>query len=161
MKFWYAIGAAGLVGLPGLAQAVDFATEVHPILASRCDVCHSGAKPAGGLSLASRALALSGGASGPAIEPGNGAESLLIQKVSGKKGATMPAGGEPLSATQIATLRAWIDQGANWPRGKVAPGGASKSAHWSFQPIRRPALPLESATLRAPARTQTRSAGAS
>jgi hypothetical protein len=139
MKFWYAIGAAGLVGLPGLAQAVDFATEVHPILASRCDVCHSGAKPAGGLSLASRALALSGGTSGPAIEPGNGAESLLIQKVSGKKGATMPAGGEPLSAAQIATLRAWIDQGAVWPENPVAP-----AAGWSA-PIapRRPEAPVD------------------
>jgi hypothetical protein len=54
MKLWHAIGAA-LVGLPGDAQAVE------------------GAKPAGGLSLASRALALSGGLSGPAIQPGKGA----------------------------------------------------------------------------------------
>ena len=91
MKLGYAIGAAALLGLPGLAQAVDFATEVHPILASRCAGCHSGARPAGGLSLASRALALSGGITGPAIEPGNGEDSLLIQKVSGKKGAIMPA----------------------------------------------------------------------
>jgi len=122
MKLGYTIGVAAIVaGLPGLAQAVDFATEVHPVLASRCAVCHSGAKPAGGLSLESRALALSGGISGPAIEPGNGAESLLIQKVTGKKGATMPAGGEPLSAAQIATLRAWIDEGAVWPENPAAP----------------------------------------
>ena len=135
MKLWHAIGAAALVGWPGLAQAVDFANEVHPILASRCDVCHSGAKPAGGLSLGSRALALSGGISGPAIEPGKGAESLLIQKVSGKKGATMPAGGEPLTAAQIATLREWIDEGAVWPETPTAPAAGWSAPIAPRQPV--------------------------
>ena len=27
----------------------------------------------------------------------------------------MPAAGEPLTAEQIATLRAWVDEGAVWP----------------------------------------------
>jgi hypothetical protein len=122
------IRAAALLALPGLAQTVDFATEVHPILAARCAPCHSGAKPAAGLSLASRALVLTGGASGPAMAPGNSAGSLLIEKISGQRGAIMPASGEPLTAAQIDTLRAWIDAGAIWPEtaanssGSVAPG---------------------------------------
>jgi hypothetical protein len=111
------IRAAALLALPGLAQAVDFATEVHPILATRCTPCHSGAKPAAGLSFASRALALA------AITPGDSAASLLIQKVTGERGAIMPASGEPLTAAQIATLRAWIDEGAVWPEAAPIPTG--------------------------------------
>jgi mono/diheme cytochrome c family protein len=111
------IRAAALLALPGLAQAVDFATEVHPILAARCAPCHGGAKPAAGLSFANRALALA------AIVPGDSGASLLIQKVSGRRGAIMPASGEPLTAAQIATLRAWIDAGAVWPEtAPVTPG---------------------------------------
>jgi mono/diheme cytochrome c family protein len=117
------IRAAALLAFPCLAQAVDFATEVHPILAARCAGCHSGAKPAAGLSLTSRALALAGGANGPAITPGNSSDSLLIQKVAGERGAIMPASGEPLTAAQIATLRAWIDAGAVWPETAPVPAG--------------------------------------
>jgi hypothetical protein len=115
--------AAALLALPGLAHAVDFATEVHPILAARCAPCHSGAKPAAGLSLTSRASALTGGASGPAMVPGDSGDSLLIWKVSGQSGAIMPASGEPLTASQIATLRAWIDAGAVWPEAAPIPAG--------------------------------------
>src|SRR5450759_4088360 len=107
--------AATLLVFPGMGLAADFATGIHPILAGRCAPCHSGMTPAAGLSLASRAALLSGGAGGPAIVPGNSGASLLIQKVSGQRGSLMPASGEPLTASQIATLRAWIDEGAVWP----------------------------------------------
>ena len=105
--------AATLLALPNLVQAVDFATQVHPI------------------------LALSGGASGPAIVPGKSGESLLIEKVSGKKGAIMPAAGEPLTASQIGILRAWIDEGAVWPE---TPVGATSGWVAPIAP-RRPELP--------------------
>jgi hypothetical protein len=107
--------AAVLLTLPVVVYGVDFATQVHPILAARCAPCHSGAKPAAGLSLTSRTQALAGGESGPAIVPGKSDESLLILKVSGKKGDLMPKSGGPLSEQQIATLRAWIDEGVIWP----------------------------------------------
>src|SRR5580700_6398328 len=123
MHLPHIIRAAALLALPCLAYAVDFATEVHPILASRCAPCHGGQKPAAGLSLASRAAALAGGVSGPAVAPGDSAGSLLIAKVSGQRGAIMPASGEPLTAAQIATLRAWIDTGAIWPEAAPIPAG--------------------------------------
>jgi len=128
--------AAAVLALPGLALAVDFATQVHPILAGRCVPCHSGATPPAGLSLTSRASLLAGGASGPALVPGNSGASLLIQKITGQRGAIMPASGEPLTAAQIATLRAWIDAGAVWPEPAPIPAG------W-IAPIapRRPDLP--------------------
>jgi hypothetical protein len=117
------VRAAAVLAWPALAQAVDFATEVHPILAARCAPCHSGDKPAAGLSLASRALLLTGGASGPAAVPFNSGGSLLIRKVMGQSGAIMPASGEPLTAAQIDTLRAWIDTGAVWPETTPVPAG--------------------------------------
>src|SRR5579862_1593365 len=103
--------------LPAFAHAVDFATQVHPILAGRCVPCHSGEKPAAGLSLTSRKSVVGAGA----IVPGNSGASLLIQKVSGQRGAIMPASGEPLTAAQIAILRTWIDEGAVWPEITPAP----------------------------------------
>ena len=117
MYFPGSIRAAVVLALPTLAQAVDFATEVHPILAARCAPCHSGAKPAAGLSLTNRASALA------AIVPGDSGASLLIQKVTGQRGAVMPASGEPLTAAQTATLRAWIDAGAVWPETAPIPTG--------------------------------------
>ncbi len=122
MNGW-GIFVAFILALPGWAQAVDFATQVHPILAGRCAPCHAGEKPAGGLALSSRALALSGGMSGPAIVAGKSGESLLIRRVTGTQPPVMPANGEPLSAAQIDTLRAWIDEGAVWPDTPAQPSG--------------------------------------
>ena len=77
MRIWGFIAAAAILARPVPSEAVDFATQVHPVLASRCAPCHSGAKPAGGLSLTTRAQALAGGTNGPAIVPGQAGQSLL------------------------------------------------------------------------------------
>ena len=72
-----------------------------------------------GLRLDNRTDALKGGDSGPVIRPGSSAKSKLIQAVSGLgKGLLMPFAGERLTAEEVGVLRAWIDQGAEWP---VAP----------------------------------------
>jgi Protein of unknown function (DUF1549)/Protein of unknown function (DUF1553)/Planctomycete cytochrome C len=138
------MGLAGLTLTASLAQAVDFATQVHPILAARCAPCHNGDKPPAGLSFSSRDNALKGGASGPALNPGDSAHSLLILKVTGQKGALMPPMGGALSAEQIQTLKAWIDEGANWPQTASMTAAAPK---W-VAPIapRRPALPESAET---------------
>ena len=74
------------------------------------------------------------------IAPGNAANSTLIQRVtSTKPGFKMPPVGEPLSSTEIATIRDWIDGGAKAPVEKAA--AAPRSSHWSFQPIKRAAVP--------------------
>ncbi|MDW8354191.1 MAG: PSD1 and planctomycete cytochrome C domain-containing protein [Bryobacterales bacterium] len=122
------IALAGLAGL-ALAQSppsVDFLRDVQPVLTSRCLVCHSGDQPQAGLRLHTREEMLRGGVSGPAIVPGNGRASLLVQKISGQKGLRMPPTGPPLPEETIALIRAWIDQGARWdgkalPAERVAP----------------------------------------
>ena len=95
-----------------VAVGQDFATDVHPILTSRCAACHSGPSPQGGLALGTREQMVKGGESGPAVVPGKSSTSLLIQRVTGEVKPLMPMGAAPLTAAEIATVRAWIDKGA-------------------------------------------------
>ncbi|MDQ6705746.1 MAG: DUF1549 domain-containing protein, partial [Acidobacteriota bacterium] len=82
--------------------------------AQRCVGCHGGANPQAGLSLTTRNATLKGGITGPAIVPGNGSESLLIKRVSGKACQLMPLSGPKLTAVEIKSLSDWIDQNAPW-----------------------------------------------
>jgi ankyrin repeat protein len=55
------------------------------------------------------------GANRAQIVPGNAAASPLYRRISGTQaGAQMPPPG-PLQAEQIAAIKTWIDQGAEWP----------------------------------------------
>ena len=56
---------------------VDFQRQIRPLLSDHCLECHSQDKRKGGLSLATYADALEGGATAPVIRPGNSARSLL------------------------------------------------------------------------------------
>ncbi|HEX9202405.1 MAG TPA: DUF1549 domain-containing protein, partial [Vicinamibacteria bacterium] len=97
-------------------DSADVARDVQPILQRACAVCHNDAVVQGGLSLASRAGALKGGVSGPAIVPGDGAKSLLIKRLGAVPGLQrMPMGLPALKDADVAALRAWIDAGAPWP----------------------------------------------
>lgn len=69
----------------------------------------------GALRLDQRDRAMVAGQGEPAIVPGNSGQSLLYRRISGSRmGPQMPLTG-PLSAEQIETIKAWIDQGAKWP----------------------------------------------
>ncbi len=134
---------------PAAKGPVDFARDVEPILRSRCQSCHGPQQQMSGLRLDQAEAALRGGSSGPVIVPGNSAASKLIQRVtSAKPEFAMPFGGPPLAAAEVDILRAWIAQGARWPKAESATpaAGAAKpaapaSGHWAFQPIRRPQAP--------------------
>ena len=55
------------------------------------------------------------GANGARIVPGDSGNSFLYEKIAGNgNGLRMPPTG-PLSKEQIDTIKAWIDQGAEWP----------------------------------------------
>ena len=117
---------------------VDFRKDVEPIFKARCQMCHGPSQQMSGLRLDSRDAALS------VIVPGKSAESALMHRVMGDKGLkAMPPVGNRLSPEQIATLRAWIDEGAVWPASAAA-AAPVKSTHWAFQPIRHPAPPKTS-----------------
>ena len=130
-----------LARLPQITHKVDFEKEVFPIFQARCAGCHGEAQQMGEFRLDTRLVALKGGASGPAIVPGKGAESPLVRRIAHTEGVNaMPMGGEKLPPGQIALIRAWIDQGADWPD-QVGSKNAKVGQHWAFVAPKRPPLP--------------------
>jgi len=144
----YALGIAGIcsvVGLSGVAnhaqqppKKIDFATEVLPILRQNCITCHGPKEQKNGFRLDRRKDAMRGGTIAM-IGPGNAEGSRLYQKLVGSHfGPQMPPTGV-LPAAQIATIKAWIDQGAEWPdalSGDVAPPPPDPSATELMDAIR-------------------------
>jgi mono/diheme cytochrome c family protein len=121
------------------AQTVDFSRDIQPIFANSCYGCHGAKMQMGGLRLDSKKLAFAGGQSGKSIQPSKSAESILYQRVAGiGEQARMPMGGKPLESGQIAAIRNWIDQGANWPDDAGAEITETKK-HWAYIPPQRPA----------------------
>jgi hypothetical protein len=126
---------------PAATHKIDFAKEIQPIFSEHCYECHSAKKQEASLRWDKKSSALKGGESGPAIVIGKSAESLMIQAVAQiRDDLKMPKKGEPLSAEQIGLLRAWIDQGANWPDNLSNETDPAKS-HWAFIAPVRPEIP--------------------
>ena len=103
---------------PPANTVVDFTRDVAPIFDAACLRCHGAERPKGRFSLATRAAALQGGNEGVDIIPGDSAKSPIIHYVARLvPDMEMPpeGKGDPLTAAQVAVLRAWIDQGALWP----------------------------------------------
>ncbi len=127
-----------------------FESKIRPLLVEKCYNCHSkGAdKIKGGLLLDTREAWQSGGNSGPVIVPGKPDKSPLIEAVRYKnEDLQMPPKGERLSDQQIADLTEWVRRGAPDPRTLVAKGssatyGGVGKAHWSFQPVKKPDVPV-------------------
>lgn len=124
------------------AAAVDFVRDVRPIFEDHCFDCHGEEKQKSKLRLDSALGILRGGESGePFIVAGKSAESYLIKRVTHENPKeVMPLKGERLTAEQVATLRAWIDGGAQMPGADEARAALKLTTnHWSFQPVKRPA----------------------
>ena len=114
---------------------VDFVKDVQPIFQKSCFMCHGPNQQMGNLRLDAKQSVLA-----KVVVPGKLAESPLYQRVAGLgEGARMPMGGG-LAKPQIATIKAWIEQGAEWPDGIGAQVTATKT-HWAFVPPKRPAVP--------------------
>jgi ankyrin repeat protein len=107
---------ASTIGFSAQDEKVDFARDVQPILRQQCVGCHGPTQQQNGFRLDQRRAAMRGSTVSPGIiRPGNSAASLFYLRISGNAaGPQMPPSG-PLTAEQIAILRAWIDQGAEWP----------------------------------------------
>jgi hypothetical protein len=100
------------------AAPVDFAHEVVPILRKHCSECHTGDKKKGGLSMNTRASLLEGSENGAVIVLGQAQKSKLLEAVvSADPDLRMPPKGDRLSPAEVATLRAWVEQGAVWTDG--------------------------------------------
>ena len=145
---------AALVGfVPTLGKAQDhafFEKHVRPILANQCFACHGPHAGEGqaGLRLDSLSGILEGGRSGPAVVPGNAAQSLLIHAINHDTLLQMPPKAK-LPLGDIAVLTEWVNTGANWPEHKPTPRPEAmeeadgftpdERSHWAFQPLQEPA----------------------
>jgi mono/diheme cytochrome c family protein len=111
------------------AEKVDFARDIRPILSNACFKCHGPGTQKGKLRLDERDAAVNKGA----ITPGKHADSELIARVllpDGDDGRMPPAEvAERLTSEQVTKLKAWIDQGAEYP------------PHWAFVAPKRPEIP--------------------
>ena len=131
-----------------------FEQNVRPVLVANCVKCHGPDQQKGHLRLDLRESAFAGGDSGPPIEPGDPAASLLIEAVR-HDGLKMPPKGK-LTSEQITAMERWVASGASWPKdqGKghtVAGAVAARESRgdftseerswWAIQPLRRPAVP--------------------
>jgi hypothetical protein len=139
-----------LIAGPGVwgvraADPIDFEKDIRPILDKHCLACHGPEKRRSGLRLDGLSHLREGGDRGPAITSGSGAESLLVQAISGV-GAdvpVMPPKGDRLTHEEISLIRAWVEQASHgYPEETgTRPAAAVVSDHWAFRPVVRPAPP--------------------
>ena len=155
MTIKHVFGCLVCIVAAGVADAADdaarsaakfFESEVRPVLANRCFKCHNDKKQSGGLRLDNIGYIKAGGDSGPALEPGNSDDSLLIQAIR-YDGFEMPPDGK-LPEREIAILERWVKEGAYWPEKEVTRVDvdefgftAEDRKFWSFQPLTNPQPP--------------------
>ena len=118
----------------GLFAAVDFQRQIRPILSDDCFTCHGPDQSSrmAGLRLDTRDGASATRKNGTPIVPGSSAHSLMIERITAQDPARRmppPSSHKTLSDQQIAILRSWIDEGAEYKE------------TWSFVKPVRPSLP--------------------
>ena len=91
---------------------VDFGRDVLPIFREQCGDCHGPAKQRAGMRLDRRSSVMK--AFSRRVVPGSSSNSFVYYRLIGEYGAQMPPTGA-LRPEQIDTIKAWIDQGAEWP----------------------------------------------
>src|SRR5437867_671114 len=107
--------AGALVGFAVVSRAQTAENQATSILKQKCLQCHGEALQMSKLDLRTRESILKGGEKGPAILPGNAGASRLYRRVAGLEQPAMPMTPLPaLTPQEVAILKDWIDQGANW-----------------------------------------------
>jgi hypothetical protein len=129
-------------------QLAFFESKIRPVLVQHCYRCHSAESKdvRGGLLVDSRQGLLQGGDSGPAVVPGDASAGQLLAALR-HESVEMPPD-RRLPDSVIADFQRWIQAGAADPRDGAAPPPrtpaidlAAGRQFWSFQPVRRPAVP--------------------
>ena len=116
----------GALGLNGWAEEkVDFAKSVQGVFEARCIDCHGSKKQKGDLRLDSQEAAFA-----EVIKPGKSGDSELYKHISlpADHEDIMPPKGDPLTKEQIALIKQWIDEGADWPKGLVLISAKERAA---------------------------------
>lgn len=100
---------------------VKFTQHVKPILEAKCVACHNGEALPGKVDLSHREAAQKTGGLGLWIVPGKPDQSLVLTKVCGgfDPMKAMPPVGQQITTEELALLRKWITEGADWPTGRA------------------------------------------
>ena len=158
IRFGFTLGVALCTALP--AQVLS--GNPHPptalaLLEQHCVPCHGGEKTKAGFDLTTHAALLRGGESGPAVVLGRPELSLFQRMITHEEEPGMPHKKDKLPEAEIAIIAAWIRDGAIYTRelrqAEIVAGGAAPTraafalteadrAHWAFQPVVRPKLPV-------------------
>jgi hypothetical protein len=123
---------------PAAERKVSFTEDIQPLLARHCYAGHGPDKQESNFRLDNAKIALAGGDLGEkAILPGRSTESPLVKYIAGvEPNIVMPPKGAKLSAKEVGLIRAWIDQGAEFPAASEETLELT-TKHWSFQPLDR------------------------
>ena len=108
-----ALALTALLMAPALhSEPVTRYSDIAPILAQKCTVCHAGESAAAGLRLDSFEAVLKGSTRGAVVKPGAVADSELIRRIKGISQPRMPMTGPPyLSDSEVALFERWIQDG--------------------------------------------------
>jgi WD40 repeat protein len=126
--------------IPFLLLAVDYTSDIQPLLEKRCGGCHGGEAKMGELSITTYDTLMHGGNHGKAAVPGKPDESPLYTSITGKTYPKMPMDGTTLADAEIALIKSWIEAGAKGPApgtavaSKTAPRAAAIKPHGSVKP---------------------------
>jgi WD40 repeat protein/mono/diheme cytochrome c family protein len=112
MKAWV---LAMVLCAAAAAQEVSYARDIAPIFAARCIGCHATGVKMGSFESDNYEAVMRGGANGPVIVAGRGADSKLVLMLTGQAAPAMPMGAPALAAGEIEIIRKWIDAGAPGP----------------------------------------------
>jgi hypothetical protein len=112
-----------------------FETRIRPVLATRCVSCHGPEKSDGGLRLDAREAIV------PLVPEGG-----FVRVIRGRSTAPAACVLEPRLAD---AFEQWIALGLPWPAEATVTSAEDRAAsaknHWSFQPVREPAVPAGAA----------------
>src|SRR4051812_36120272 len=117
-----------------LPRVVDFNRDIRPILSDNCYACHGPDKNKrkADLRLDTRDGLLATGGDHPLLTPGKPEQSELFRRITtADRNERMPdpRSGKSLGPRQIALVKKWIEQGAEW------------KGHWAYLKPTRPEVP--------------------
>jgi len=127
-------GVLACCAVPAFGDTIDFTAQVRPILNNHCLHCHGpdpGSRQAN-LRLDLPEEAFAERRTGTPIVPGDPAASMVIDRIATTDPNLVmppPDHDHPLEPEQVAVIRQWIAEGADWPE------------HWAFSKPERPEMP--------------------
>ncbi len=107
--------SATIKPVPNVQEAMVYSNVIKPILETKCYSCHGPDKQKGGLRMDDSLKLMKGGKDGIVIEPGHADKSKMIKNIllpRDDDDHMPPKEKAQLSASQVALLHWWIDNGA-------------------------------------------------